>query len=318
MRRLVIAMMMIFAASGAWPGAAKAGCAASAAGLGFGSVPSYDVQTNAVATAAGLAGLTCSGSFLGILGGSYAKATITSSNNFKLRSAANEQIDYQLSADPGGTIVFQQGVALNYMNSSLLSLLGIGGGSTFQAPLFGRLLSTPNIAAGTYADTLTVKWDFAVCDGVQATPLVCLPAYTTGNPTVVINVTLVVANDCRISAPNVDFGTAALVSQFPAVTQNILVDCTKGSAPRLNFTTGSAGTTRPWRTMTGSGGNVLQYNIFKPDGTTIWEAPQALGFEGSGALAPKQLQPYLIRVNPEQPTPPAGSYSDTLSVVISF
>ncbi len=297
---------------------ANAACTSASQSLTFTSGSSYDVRSGSIANVSGSAGLSCTGSLLSLLGGGYARATITSANGFKLGAGGSDLIAYQVSADPGGTYVFTQGGTIDYMNATLVSLLGLFSNNSFSAPLHGKITGTPNIAAGTYTDTLTIQWDYYICNGIQIGQLCVF--YETGTRTVTVNVKLVVSQDCRISAPNVSFGSVALVSQFPSVSQAVLVDCTKNSSYKVSFSTGNSGSARPWRTMSNGAGHSLQYNLYRPDGTTIWDDtnPQTSATLGTGGTTPNQLQSYIAKVNGSQITPPAGSYSDTVSVVISF
>jgi len=295
---------------------ALAACVTASGALTFAPVSSYDVRGGTVAVVSGSAGLSCSGSVLTVLGGNSARATVTSLNQFRLVQGA-DAIAYQLSADANASTPFTQGSTVNYMSGSLLTLLGDG--SSFTAPLFARLTAAPNVPAGTYLDTLTVQWDYSVCNGVNVLTLVCL-GYDTGRVTVTIQVTLVVGNDCKITAPDLSFGSAALVSQFRPMTSAVQIDCTRNAAYRIGFTAGGAGTGAAWRRMTGGTGAVLQYQIYQADGVTVWTEANTLpgNAPGTGSLTPVQTYPYVARINPAQVTPPAGSYQDTVSVVVTF
>jgi len=129
--------------------------------------------------------------------------------------------------------------------------------------------------------------------------------------------------DCKITAPDVSLGNAPLASQFSMVTKAVLKDCSKGSSYQVSFTAGGNNGARPWRAMSDGSGHSLQYNIYLPDGVTIWDqtnpqANQANAGKGTGLVSPAQQQTFKIGVNPAQTTPPAGHYTDTVSVVLSF
>lgn len=316
--RLILLRLTAFLAGVFLAGAAHAGCTASSTTVNFANSSSYAVQDGSVAPVTGQAGLSCTGSLLSVLGGSHARATISSARGFKLQSAAGAQIPYQASADSGGTVVMTQGGTVDYVNPTLLALLGIGSLNGFNAPIYVKLTGAPNIAAGTYTDVLTVTWDYSICNGVQVAGICVL--YETGQVTKTITINLVVENDCRISAPNVSFGSAPLVSQFSQVSQGVLVNCTKDSAYKVAFSKGLGAASRPWRTMSDGAGHALQYNIYRADGTTIWDEtnPLTSALQGTGSTTPSQIQNYIVKIDPAQTTPPAGSYSDTVSVVITF
>lgn len=315
-RHVLAAVALLLWAVSAGP--AMAACVTSSGAVAFASSSSYAVRGGQVTAVSGAAGLACTGSTLSLLGGSFARATVTSTGNFIMTGPGGDSISYNVSADSGGTQVFSQGGTIDYMNPVLLSLLGIGSANNFNAPLYARLTASPNVRAGTYADKLTIIWDYAICRGLQIT-FVCL-GYEADRKTVTVDVTLTVEADCRVSAPPLSFGSAALVSQFAQVQQAVLVDCTKQSSYRISFSAGQDGAITPWRNMKDGAGHVLQYNIYQPDGVTVWGPanPLTSAVLGTGATTPTQVQSYVARINPAQTTPPAGTYSDTVSVVVAF
>ena len=298
-------------------GTAFAACTTTSSTLTFAGSSSYDVRAGSVQQVSGPAGLTCTGASLSLLGGSSAKATITSANGFALVAGGADRIAYQVSADSNGTYAFTQGGTVDYTNSSLIAILGLGA-SNFVPPVYARLMASPNVAEGTYTDTLTVQWDYNICNGLQVT-FICL-GYDSGKTTNTIIVTLSVSKDCRIDAPALDFGTAALVGQFAPVSQAVLVDCTKGATYKLSFSAGLSGSARPWRSMSDGAGHQLQYNIYRADGTTIWDEsnPQTSASVGTGSSVPAQAPSYVAKINPAQSALPAGSYQDMVSVIVSF
>lgn len=301
--------------------AADAACTlATGASVDFGQRTSYDVRAGGAPPLAAPQTLACNGSVLSLVATDYARATTTSANGFQLRSAGGDAIGYRLSADPSGAYGFAQGGAINYLDPALLSLLGILDGNSFAPTLYAALTDRPNVPAGTYADTVTIQWSWAICRGVGVGGLCVLQERNSGTTTLRVAVT--VTKDCRISAPAVSFGAAPLARQFAAVTQAVAVDCTRGATFSLAFTAGAgAGATpRPWRRMRDGAGHVLRYNLYRPDGLTIWDEtnPLALASAGTGAAAPTLLQGYVARIDPDQPTPAPGSYSDTVSVVVVF
>ncbi|USI71596.1 Csu type fimbrial protein [Sphingomonas morindae] len=318
MIRLLCALLLALGTAGV----ADATCLVSSPSLAFAAGSTYDVKASAVANISGKAGLACTGSVLNVLGTSYARATMTSLNGFALKSASGGSIPFQVAADQNFSYPFTQGGTIDYYNSTLLSVLNIVNPNSFVPPLSARITGAPNIPAGTYTDTLTIQWSWKVCNGVDVSGVVCV-AYETGTGTTTIQVVLVLSADCRINAPSVSFGTAPLASQFQPVAQAVLVDCSTGSSYKVSFSSGSNGSARPWRTMTDGAGHVLQYNIYRTDGATIWDESNPLPSSanngvGSGSTTPNQMQSYVAKVNSAQSTPPAGTYTDTVNVIISF
>ena len=299
---------------------AQAACTRTAATTTtFAPGSSYDIRAGSVATVAAPSSFSCSGTAIVILSSNNATATVNSTNNFTLKNAAGDAIAYRLSADSGGTKAFTQGGSINYFDPALLALLGILNGGSFTPTMYAAITNTPNISAGTYTDTITVNWNWNVCHLLNVAGLLCLIGES-GTGTTVMTVTLTVNKDCRISAPNLSFNSAPLASQFANVTQSVAVDCTKDATYSVAFTNGNSGSARPWRAMSDGAGHSLQYNIYQADGVTIWDQTSALpgGLPGTGALIPAQMQVYVAKVNPAQATPPAGRYTDTVSVLITF
>lgn len=314
MLRLLLLMLVL-----AFSTQAQAACTlATATATNFAPGSSYDIRNGAVATVAAPPSLSCGGTLIVLLSSNSARATVNSANNFTLRNGAGDSIAYRLSADSAGTRRFTQGGTIDYFDPSLLSLLGILNGGSFVPTMYAALTDTPNIPAGTYTDIVTINWSWNVCHLLGALGVCVLGESGTGTTTMTVSIT--VNKDCRITAPNLSFGSAPLASQFASVTQSVAVDCTKNAAYTVSFTSGNSGASRPWRAMSDGAGHSLQYNIYRADGSTIWDLTNPLQsvVVGTGSLTPAQLQVYVAKINPDQPTPPAGHYTDTVSVMIAF
>ncbi len=296
---------------------AHAACSVSAAEAIFAPSSSFAVQQGNVAPTSAGAGLRCNGSVITILGSNSSRATMTSANNFHLAKGA-EKIRYTVSADPDQSFVFPQGGTIDYFNPQLLSRLTIRNGGTFAPQMHARLAGVANVPAGVYADTLTLQWNWTVCHGIGLGGICVLSESGTGTAT--IQVSIVVAADCRIAALALSFGSAAFVSQFAEVTQTIRADCTKDTAFSVSLTAGANGSARPWRAMRDGNGNILRYNLYRADGSTIWDEsnPLASPIKGTGALTPSTPFTYRARIDAGQASPPAGAYSDVISVLVSF
>jgi spore coat protein U-like protein len=313
MLRALLLLAGLFAA-----GPAAAACTVTSSSAAFATSSSYAVRQSGVAATSASAGFRCSGSLITVLASNSARATMTSANGFRLSNAAGDSIAYTVSADRNGAYPFVQGGSIDYFNPTLLSLLTILDGSSFTPQIHVRLNGAANIAAGTYTDTLTVQWRWTVCHGLGIGSICILSDRGTG--TAIIPVSIVVTRDCRIDAPALSFGTAALASQFAEVTQTIRADCTKDTAYSVRLTAGGNGSARPWRGMRDGRGNILRYNLYRADGTTIWDEsnPLASTVNGTGSLTPATPFVYRARIDADQATPPPGVYQDTVSVLISF
>lgn len=309
--RVILALIAAFL----MPAGAKAACTLGPATISFGGNNSYAVQSATVPATSGPAGLSCTGTPIVLLSGNSARATVTSARGFRLGGGSGDLIPYQLSANANGTRPFTQGSTIDFFAADLIGLLD---GSNLQPIFHAAIQGSANVAAGTYTDTLTVQWTWTMCRLANLAGICLLPE--TGTGTAIVTVSIMVSADCRISAPPVDFGSAALARQFVEVTQSVLVDCTKGSSYSVTLTSGANGTARPWRTMRSPTGQMLRYNLYRSDGTTIWDEsnPLASANPGTGSTVANRPFTYRARIDTAQPTPPAGTYSDTVSVVIGF
>lgn len=144
--------------------------------------------------------------------------------------------------------------------------------------------------------------------------------YDTVATTMQLNLT--VTNDCiTINAPNVNFGSAPLVKNFPAISQAVSIICTKGSSYTVGINNGSYANGNV-RNMA-SGNNRLSYEIYKASttnrwgsvGTERWTSSASSSTSSDGLL---RTYNYTAVVLPSQSTPPAGTYTDTVVVDIAF
>ncbi len=309
---LVAGFALALFAGPAWAACTLAGGVTA----GFGTRTSYDVRAATGGPLAVPTQFSCAKPMPGLLSGDFVSATAVSSNGFRLRSDAGDTIAYRLSADSAGTMTFSQGGTSNYLSPTLLRLPSLMTDTDMMPTMFVALIDTPNLPAGTYTDTVAVNWSWYLCRKVELLGGCTLADRDNGTTT--LTVSLTVTRDCRISAPPVAFGTAPLASQFAAVTQAVAIDCTKGAAYSVSFS-GRGSVTRPWRQMKGPGNSVLRYNLYRPDGT-VWDedSPLRSATAGAGTTTPIQFQPYTARIDPAQPTPAEGSYSDSISVIVSF
>ena len=138
------------------------------ASASFGSGTSFVVQTTPH-TGVANAVASCTGSLLTavvVLGDPpFFSATIGgSANNFRLSNGAGDFVAYNAFADPAYSFQLTPGVAFNYYQPSVLSILGSNGGTTGHLPMHFRTVAGGNLAAGTYTDTFTINWSWKICN----------------------------------------------------------------------------------------------------------------------------------------------------------
>jgi spore coat protein U-like protein len=138
-------------------------------------------------------------------------------------------------------------------------------------------------------------------------------ATTTGTFTVSSTVTAT----CSVSAGNLAFGsyTGAQVD----ATSTITVTCTNGSPYKIGLDAGTgSGATVSTRKMT-SGGNTLNYSLYSDAGrTTNWGNTVGVDTLDTGTGSGSAQNVTVYGRIPASQLSPAGSYSDTITVTITF
>jgi len=291
---------------------------------GFGTVNSTLVRTNVQAASTLNAGLQCTGSLLTLLSASdHFYATITPASG-GLVGPTGDVIAYTLYADNSTSYPIARGVAFDFARNGILDLLGLLNGTTPKTvPLYMRTLIGSNVAAGVYRENLTVAWSWNYCSGIGVGSLCLGRDIGAGSQT--LSVSLTVSNDCQITTPNINFGSAPVVAGFATVSQSLSVSCTKGS----NYTVGlddGQNVANGRRRMKSTTSNYLAYDIFKGAGTVRWGAVGAARRAstdadvnpGAGTGTGSQVFNYNAKVYTDQATPPAASYTDSVILDVQF
>lgn len=289
--------------------------------------PSSSVTAGSTAVnAQGATAMTCPGALISItlLGSFTLSATISgTTNNLNLKNAAGDLIPYSIYRTGTFSPALPIGGKLDYASSSLLSISL--GSLNANLPIYIRtgnngVIST-NISAGTYTDEINLAWNYNICKVLNVLGG-CIGSWV-GNGTNTdissVTVTLVVSKDCAInSAPDVNFGSFALVGQFNPISQNITLTCTKGSTFNTYVTPGDNPVTN-WRQMklnSASTTDYLQYQLYQSaSGTTLWDASSMQPGLDTGAA---QLVPFHAVINPNQNQRTPGDYQDNVSLVLVY
>lgn len=286
-------------------------------------------------------GMACDVRSGAIIGQNWVRLRLENLDGSFLRNAkTGDRIPFDLYADASLKQMLRQGVTYDYAN-----LVGSGHLDLRTFPLHARVRSA-NVTAGTYVATLQLRWYWRICVTGQALGVCAWPGWDNspglsggclgpvclqepsnwGNGMVTqVRLVLNVRNDCQLSAPALDFGSAPLVSSFLPVQQRIQVRCTKGAHYSVGLSDGSHASNGQ-RHMA-SGNARLAYELYKSaGGNERWGAQGAERRpDGSAESNPGQLDgltaqgfDYRAEILPEQPTPPAGTYTDSVVVDVRF
>lgn len=249
---------------------------------------------------------TCTLTFTNMTFGNYTGASLNGTANGTVRcsGAWNIPLDAgtgvgatettRIMTGPGGAKlsyqVFQDATrTVNWGNTTTTEPSG-SGNATVTA--YGQVLAGTYVAPGTYTDTLsTASTSFTVTAVVQPT--------------------------CLISATALAFGTysGALVNS----TSTISVTCTNTTTYNVGLNAGTAaGATVTNRSMTGPGGTLLPYKLFRNSGRTLnWGNTVGTDTVAGTATGSAQSLTVYGQLPANQYVRP-GNYADTITATITY
>jgi len=311
------------------PSLGYAACALPASTASFGSVTTF-VANSTVSAVTTNANVNCgAGAALSLLGNNQITFQLTGATNSngtrgilkRSGDTGSDNVPVRLCTDSAcATERTVGGTPFVYGSQTLINLAGLLGSLNFTIPIYLRTVPGQVVAAGTYQVTLNMAVTYRICTSIGIGSL-CLSEQT-GSGVIPITVTAILTNDCTtITAPNISFGSAPLVGSFSSVSQTINVLCSKGSTYTVGLSNGSypVGSVRNMA----SGANRLSYEIYKsttsnrwgPGGTERWSSTTSSAVSADGLTRGFN---YTARVLTSQNTPPAGNYSDSVVVDLSF
>lgn len=142
-------------------------------------------------------------------------------------------------------------------------------------------------------------------------------AATTTTSTFTVQMTI--TSSCVInSASTLNFGSSGVISANVDQTSTIQVQCTNTTPYNIGLNAGTGtGATVAARKMTSSG-NTITYSLYTDSGrTTVWG--NTVGTDTVSATGSGAAQSYTVygRV-PAQTTPAPATYSDTITVTVTY
>ena len=167
----------------------------------------------------------------------------------------------------------------------------------------------------------TERFDFCLRLLVAGVLLVMPPSATwSATSTANLNVQITITNQCLIgSTGDVNFGTTGLIGIAGiSATGTINVQCTLATPYNIGLDAGlGSGATEAQRKMT-LAGNTVTYSLYQdPTHLVVWGntiGSTTLTGLGTGISVPIPVYGFV----PNQATPPAGVYTDTVTVTVTF
>jgi spore coat protein U-like protein len=144
------------------------------------------------------------------------------------------------------------------------------------------------------------------------------PAADATTTTSNMSVQLILVSNCVIgSVASMDFGSSIDLATALSTTANILVTCTSGTPYTVELSAGGgSGATTAARKMT-SGGNTVTYSIYKESAhTNVFGTGGTEKVSATGNAAAQTYTAYGLV--PIQATPPIGTYTDTVTVTVTY
>ena len=175
---------------------------------------------------------------------------------------------------------------------------------------------SPLPTPGTYASTFTgtdfqVYWDTTS----HATCAALVSAGTTTIATGTFSASAVVANQCGVSATNMNFGSASLLTAALSATAQVSVSCNASLPVTVALDNGATGTGPTNRLMT-AGSNSIRYGIYQDSAhTQPWGS--TVGTNTASASGPSATLTTYGQV-PAQLAPVPGSYADVVGVTVTY
>lgn len=316
MRQWLLALVLMLCSA-----AASAACTATAPSVAFGN---YSPVSGNVSDVQGTITVTCSG----IAVSARVRACINigtgsagTSISPRLLAMGSRTLSFNIYTDNGHTQIWgsrSTGATAPPVMLDFGALLGNGSGS---ATYYARLLANQTAATvGPYTSQFTGLNAEVTYAEYLLVPPDCSTLTATSIP-ITFTATASVVSDCNISATALDFGPVGLLNGNHDASSNLSVQCTQGASYSIALNAGvGVGANVAARRMTRSaGGQTVTYQLYADaNRTQLWgdgtNGTTVVSRSGTGAV---QTIPVYGRV-PQQVTPQAGAYADTVTATITY
>ncbi|WP_274426586.1 Csu type fimbrial protein [Chelativorans sp. YIM 93263] len=134
------------------------------------------------------------------------------------------------------------------------------------------------------------------------------------------NVQITINAECQINSANdLNFGASGMLDTAVAATTAIAVQCTSGTTYDVGLNEGTgAGATVATRVMTGPGAETVTYSLYTdPAHTDVWGNTTGTDTVTGTGTGSEQIYTVYGQV-PAQPTPTPGTYSDVITVTVTY
>lgn len=160
----------------------------------------------------------------------------------------------------------------------------------------------------------------------------CLPSVTVGlfgimlampgqaqTATGSLSVQIIIVADCQVQgSPALDFGSAGALTAALTAQAAISLVCTEDTPFTIALDAGQNAVGGVNGRMMEAGGATVAYQIYRDAGRSlVWGDSQGVNTQAGTGTGDVQSFNLYGRV-PNQPTPPAGTYNDTVGITLTF
>lgn len=326
-RRLAGALLTAACVLGGWlvpaaPAAAQSCYIGNAGGIAFGTTSpdaNTDTQNNLAYTCQSNASTTYFRVCMYIPEG----APIAGINPRRMTNYNGAEMQYDLYSDAARTQIIGPPPTGNGFPVYTFTAVVPGGYAQQQniAPIYARVPAGQSLPAGNAFQAQigggTIYWAWS---NAGYPPGCTSGAGGTGNATFYQGVTASVSNACRITlATDLAFGNTGALTANRDQTSSIMVRCPTGTAWRLGLSNGSnpVGTVRRMRN---AAGNYVTYELYRDNARSQrWgNTPGTDTSNGTGQGESSPVAQSVYGRVPVQPAAPTGTYSDTITVTLTY
>ncbi|WP_240160997.1 spore coat U domain-containing protein [Burkholderia sp. Ax-1719] len=323
---MLFASVLLCALAALMPGRAHAQtCTAIVSNISFGTISPIN---RAAVNGSGTINVTCNWTVVSLAPTALVCLNLTAAQPRVLtQSGGTATLQYDLYSDQAHSISWGSSAAATTPISVTLQQPLLGTSATVSIPYYGQIAAnqatvpTANNADTTYSHAFS-GGETSLMYGYYLLGILGPPgcsSLTASGGSLPFTATANVTNNCNISASNIVFPAAGVLSSALSATGTITAQCTNGDAFKISLNGGASNQVNA-RTMVLSGGNAtVGYQIYSDaQHTTLWgdgtSGTSAVFGTGSGNTASFTM----YGVVPAQNTPQPGNYTDSVTATISF
>jgi spore coat protein U-like protein len=274
-------------------------CTFTITNIAFGSI---DVLPGAAFTSNGTLQINCNGlEFLP----TTIYACVTLPTPYAMTGPSSPTLQYNLLGPPPSTSTWSNTTAIAFATSG--STVSFTASTTVNVAAT-VLAGQQTIPPGSYSQTINATMTYSTST--------CTTGLIVSNASTSFQVSATVVKSCNVSASNLSFGTFGdLNTAIPGQT-GIGVQCSNGIGYAIGLNGGLSNASNPTQRKMTSGANAVTYGLYQDShDVTPWDNASDV-VAGTGTAV---SQPYSIYgLVPVQPTPPIGTYSDTIVVSVKY